>query len=277
MEKLENILDLMKRMRLFPETNCLHEKFIVEDKKVDLLEEEVFKSYEFNDIIKILLKHYDLGNEENFLKNGNEIGVDYGGCYNENGIPLNNEIVYMSLVIPNGFLDIEKIKKFMDSCGWTLAQEKVYHVNNDYTVYYFQKNRQVKEVELPDYLYHLTSENKLQKILEKGLVPRSSNVLSNRPERIYMLREKPSLFFCISFAQQLYKASLERKLNFSGLTKQEIGEKLNQPRTEKYCLLSIDTAKCNNLKILGDPDMDNAVWTYDNIPPQAITVIKKNI
>ena len=47
--------------------------------------------------------------------------------------------------------------------------------------------------------------------------------------------------------------------------------------TSLTCLLEIDSTKCNNLKIFGDPDMDGAVWTYDNIPPKAIKVLTKNI
>lgn len=86
-----------------------------------------------------------------------------------------------------------------------------------------------------------------------------------------------SLFSFQQFANHLWKAQLEKQLNLNGLSKEEISEKLNQPRTEKYCLLEISTSKCNDLKIFGDPDMDGAVWTYDNIPPQAIKIINKDI
>ena len=70
MNELSEILNLMSRMRLFPETNNLHlqNKFIIEDKEQDILEEGVFKSYDANQIYKILLKHYNIGREEYFLK-----------------------------------------------------------------------------------------------------------------------------------------------------------------------------------------------------------------
>lgn len=278
MEDLEKVLNLMSRMRMFPETeNRLHKKIMVEDIANDLLEEGVFKSYDAKQIYKILLKHYNIGNEENFIKNGNDIGIYIGGSYNKDGMLNNSEIIVVGLVIPNNFKDIDKIKKFFELCGWKLAQENVYDKDDTYTVYVFHKNKQVNEVELPNILYHLTPITKLKKILSNGLVPRTSNVLSNRSERIYLLTEKRTFSFYQYFANQLWKSNLEQSLNLSGLNKKEIGEKLNQPRDIKYCLLEIDSTKCNNLKIFGDPDMDGAVWTYDNIPSKAIKVLTKNI
>ena len=278
MDDLGDILSLMSRMRLFPETNNrLHKKIVIEEKVDDLLNEGVYQSYNANDIYRILLKHYNIGREENFIKNGNQIGFDYDGCYNLEGNLINGEIVVIDLVIPKNFPDTEKIKKFLVTCGWTLAQEKEYDINNNYIAYVFHKNRQVKEVELSDILYHLTPITKLDKILTNGLTPRTSNVLSNRNERVYLLKDKRSLNFYQSFASALWKANLEKTLNLSGLSKQEIADKLNVPRDIKYCLLEIDATKCDGLRVFADPDMDGAVWTFDNIPPQAIRVLSKNI
>ena len=265
----------MSRMRLFPETNNLHlqNKFVVENKEKDILEEGVFKSYDANQIYKILLKHYNIGREEYFLRNGNDIGIAFDGCYDSDGTLVNSEIVTIILIMPKDFSDIEKIKKFFQTSGWTLAQEKQYDVSENYTIYVFQKNRQINEVEVPDILYHLTPSNKVEKILTNGLTPRTSNTMSVRNERVYFLTNKRNKFFYDYFANQLWKANLEKTLNLSGLSKIEIAEKLNQPRTMKYSVLEIDTSKCNNLKLFGDPDMDGAVWTYDNIPPQAIKLI----
>ena len=75
MDDLDKVLSLMNRMRLFPETDKykLKDCFIIENKHEDLLEEGVYKSYEAKDMLKILLKYYNIGNEENFIENGNEI------------------------------------------------------------------------------------------------------------------------------------------------------------------------------------------------------------
>lgn len=279
MEDFDGILSLMQRMRLFPESDTynLRNKFILENKYNDLLEEGIHKSYDAKDIYKILSKYYNIGNEKTFLKNGNDLGIYYDGSYNSDGILHNYEIIVLILIIPKNFSDLEKIKKFFSNCGWILAQEHEYYKDSNYIAYTFQKNKQVKTIELPDFLYHLTPITKLGKILKKGLVPKTTNIMSNRPERVYLHPQKPTILSLKLFANQLWKAQLEKKLNLNNLSKEEIANKLNKPRNIKYCLLEIDTKKCNNLKIFGDPDMNGAVWTFDNIPPQAIKVLNDDI
>ena len=133
MEDIDKVLSLMNRMRLFPETDGykLTNKIIVENKKEDLLEEGVHQSYEAKEMLKILLKYYNIGNEENFIENGNEIGVYFDGSYNSEGFRYNNEIVVFILVIPKSFKDFEKIKKFFENCGWILAQQKLYYKDDN--------------------------------------------------------------------------------------------------------------------------------------------------
>ena len=269
----------MKRMRLFPESNYgLKKKFVLETSYESILDEGIHQSYDADKIYKILSKYYKIGNIDDFVKNNNDIGYATEGAYNSDGFLINNEIIVFYLIIPNGFKDTEKIKKFMETCGWTLAQEQIWNKNKNYSVYSFQKNRQIKEInDVPDYLYHLTPVTKLPKILRNGLTPRTTNILSNRPERIYFQTEKATKLAYVLFANELYKANLEKKLDISNMSKDEIMAELNKPRTLKYALLLIDRTKLNNIKFFGDPDMDGAVWTYDNITPKAITVLSKEI
>ncbi len=273
-------LNLMSRMRLFPETNLagLHEKIYVEGNGKGLLEEGVHMSYDARAMYRILLRHYNIGPEENFIENGNDIGIDFAGTYDKSGGLNSQEIAVVLLVLPKDFKDTEKIKKFFDACGWTLAQEKTYDINNQYVAITFHKARQIVEIKVPSKLYHLTPASKLKKIMSIGLVPRTSNTMSNRPERVYLFTEnEDDGFFYQNMANQLFKADLERKLNFSGLSREEIGKRLRQEKREPYCLLEIETNKCGGLKLYGDPDMDGAAWTYDNIPPKAIKVINEKI
>ena len=273
-------LNLMSRMRLFPETNLagLHEKIYVEGNRKVLLEEGVHMSYDARVMYRILLRHYNIGPEENFIENGNDIGIDFAGTYDKSGGLNNQEIAVVLLVLPKDFKDTEKIKKLFNACGWTLAQEKTYDINNQYVAITFHKARQIDEIKVPSKLYHLTPVSKLKKIISIGLVPRTSNAMSNRPERVYLFTEnEDDGFFYQNMANQLFKADLERKLNFSGLSREEIGKRLRQEKREPYCLLEIETNKCGGLKLYGDPDMDGAVWIYDNIPPKAIKVINEKI
>ena len=159
-------------------------------------------------MLKILLKYYNIGNEENFIENGNEIGVYFDGSYNSEGIFYNNEIVVFILVIPKGFKDFEKIKKFFENCGWILAQEKVYYKNNNYISYTFHKNKQVKTIdELPEVLYHLTPLSKLKKITKNGLVPRTSNIMFGKQQ----INLPDGEYVSIEEAQRALKQYLEEK------------------------------------------------------------------
>ena len=158
-------LSLMSRMRLFPETNLagLHEKIYVEGAGKDILEEGVHMSYDARTMYRILLRHYDIGPEENFIENGNELGIDFAGTYDKLGGLNSQEIAVVLLVLPKDFQDTEKIKKFFDACGWTLAQEKTYDVDNQYVAISFHKTRQIDEINVPPKLYHLTPVSKLKK------------------------------------------------------------------------------------------------------------------
>lgn len=52
----------------------------------------------------------------------------------------------------------------------------------------------------------------------------------------------------------------------------------NTARDIKYTLLKIDTKKCrNDFKIYGDPNMIRGVWTFNNVPPEAIIIEEEGI
>lgn len=40
---------------------------------------------------------------------------------------------------------------------------------------------------------------------------------------------------------------------------------------EKYCIFLLDTSKIpNNVKFFADPNMENGIYTYDNVPYSAV-------
>lgn len=277
-DSLFKTLHLMQRMRLFPNDRFESPfKFKIEIPTNDILEEGVHQSYNARNIYKILLKYYDISPEENFMPNGNNLGVVFSSYVDGEGYLVNTEILTISIIMPKNFKDEFKIKKFMETCGWTCAGSVIYEENENYNVFVFEKNKQVETIYIPEFLYHLTPTNKLSKIFKNGLVPKSNSKVSKHPERIYFLTNELSDSYYKMFVNQLYKTQLEKTLNLSGLSKSEIKEKLNEPRKIEYSLLQIRTDLCLNLKLYGDPNMEGAGWTYNNIPPQAIKVIKNNI
>jgi len=277
MEKLENILELMNRMRLITDTTShLRNKFNIIDTEpmIDrILSEGVFKSYDAEDIYRILLKSYSIGYEQTFIENNKDIGISFDAYRTSDDKYGTKEISVIMLVIPKNFPSTEKIKKLMEVSGWMLADMLEYD-NPNYICYSFEKNRQTDIIENPQYLYHLTPENKLNKILKNGLTPHAGNKKSDHMERIYFFQNKPDYLACSMFVHDLWLAGVEKEL-FHQSKPYELAK--DKKRDIKYALLEIDTAKCNDLELYGDPNLNSAVWTFNNIPPQAISVIRKNI
>ena len=98
----------------------------------------------------------------------------------------------------------------------------------------------------PKKLYHLTTAEKLNKILKNGLTPKNSTKFFNYNERIYFSMDENSL---INFLKT--KSDMIEKINFVVL---EINES------------SLPSA----MRFFRDPNFDNGVYTLENITPQAI-------
>jgi len=107
------------------------------------------------------------------------------------------------------------------------------------------------------YLYHLTPDTKWKSIKHIGLTPKTQGKLANHPGRIYLLTS-------------LDGVDVE-KLAFSLLVTYSQAHLVK----EMY-LLKVDTANLRDIKFFEDPNFfkDQAVWTYQNIPPTAISVVE---
>ena len=110
------------------------------------------------------------------------------------------------------------------------------------------------------YIYHLTQTNKIKKIFSIGLTPKSCNKKFVYPNRIYFFLHKPSKENCLSLMQQFY-------------TEQLISKKT--PYLGTYTLLKIDVQKIGNVNFSYDPNGEQCVFTYENIPPSAISIVSE--
>ena len=259
------------------ETNS-NNSFKIEESVETVLDEGIFRSYRGTDVVNMLLKKYNFGIGKTFIENGYDIGI-WGETYSDIDSNVINEILALIVCVPSDFKDLEKIKKFMETCGWMFSLKYKSKIDG-YFEYRFEKNRQTNKINVGQYLYHLVPENKLNKILTNGLTPHSGNKKTEHPERVYLLVKSLTKEQAQSFATALWKATIKNKMINSGMSP-ETAEKESSliQRNIKYALLSIDTQKClKNTEFYGDKNFQQyAVWTYNNIPPKAITVIEKNI
>lgn len=106
------------------------------------------------------------------------------------------------------------------------------------------------------YFYHICTQEQYNNIQKKGLKPKVSQMFGiNHDERLYLstMNDMSSIY---SIAQNI--AINKRK-----------------PIGTTYVMLQIDLSKCPNINFYYDPRLDNAVYTYEPIPKDAISVVNK--
>jgi uncharacterized protein (UPF0333 family) len=104
----------------------------------------------------------------------------------------------------------------------------------------------------PDKLYHLSSQENKISILQRGIYPKSKKRISSHPERTY-------LFDNVNNYEVLLKL-----LKFS------------DKEIKKYMLLEIDCF-ADKLFLHTDPNYRLGYFTYDNINPNNIRILKENL
>ena len=276
MMNIDKGFSIMVRMGLINEYDrtLKKHKFVLEESIDDIILEGIHRSYEIDDMVRILSKHYNIDLEDNFLETGSDIGIRVSGFLKSRTEFGSDEGLVASLIVNKDFPDKEKLRQFFKTCGWTQSEDDfVYDRNVDYIVMVFEKNKQEDAIDVGEHVYHLTPASKVLKIMKNGLAPRSGNKSGFRHiERVYVLLNKPGTIMAHNFATDLWRASLEQQT----LDKNKLSVMLNS-EMPPYALLEIDVRKCKDIKFYGDPNLIGGVWTLDNIPPQAITVLNNKI
>lgn len=100
-------------------------------------------------------------------------------------------------------------------------------------------------------IYHITLASNLQKILDSGFVPKSKNKATEYDSRIYFTLD-----------------------DFDNLTWKQFGYELFGKVNDDFVVFAVKSSELDN-KFMFDPNMDNAVFTYENIHPKNIIDFKK--
>jgi hypothetical protein len=179
----------------------------------------------------------------------------------------------------NPILEILEISKLMNNCGWypmdiITIKGKRYHDKK--TLKNFIVNEPIKyiifrarfDIEIdkkfwPEYLYHLTHLKNLNKIKKYGLVPRSGEKLSGHEDHIYLYDISNKNYSMKKFAKDIEK-------NFINIVTYK---RMPEEYKGKYALLKIDMEMQKDYtKLFGDPDLQGAYFTLDNISPLSISL-----
>jgi len=169
---------------------------------------------------------------------------------------------------------LDKVNKVMDSFGWYPAyidakdggkySDKIISFINKHEITIIYEAKYDQEIMLTsDYAYHLTPDLKWPKIKALGLTPKTQGKLGDHPGRIYLL------------------ADIDNLEDFGGdindIAFQLLNSYTNKDKVNEMYLLKIDLSQLKNHKFFKDPNffIGDAVWTYQNIPPSAISIDRK--
>lgn len=210
------------------------------------LMEGYFKTYPTDKIIKYLQKRYGEYASIQVMENENGIEVFIIGFYDDK----NSEDV---------------INKDMALCGYFPSISRVTD-KIKYIQYEPRHQNHINEiVQDVEYIYHLTPTNKVKKIFKNGLTPRTNNKLFKYPDRIYFFLNEPYYYELQSIIKQFYMEELKKGKE----------NKKYIPYTGTYTFLAIDTEMVKNCNFYYDPNLFDAIYTKDNIPPQAISIVEE--
>lgn len=221
------------------------------------LEEGVFRTYKPDFVLSHLKTKFGFGTIKQFKHDGT------------NGFA---KIEGNAILI--GFFNSKNnrslIQKEMRACGWFLScsfemPHDITDSADEYVIFQFEPTFQSDDITLDTgILYHVTPSVKVGKILKSGLCPRCQNDYLYYPERVYFFLSEDFLQFFPKLARTLYS-------NWRGADKEYYSN---------YSLLRIDLSKIgkaitfhtdNNFEIPNGVSL----YTTENIPPTAITEIKR--
>jgi len=123
-------------------------------------------------------------------------------------------------------------------------------VNNSNLLLYLNKRFDSEYGHIPEFLFHVTENKYLDKITKQGIINKSKKYIENHPERIYLFSNLEDCYDYIDFKE-----------------------------LSDFIILKIDVKTLKNIKLYDDPKYQptiNAYYTYDNIPPFSIEIIKQN-
>ncbi len=182
------------------------------------------------------------------------------------------------LILQRNLDNVEKLMKFMENiCGWApsifistfgtnlgkftystfekLYDELIENERSTFIIRFEAKfNISLDNKYLPDYLYHVSLNSNVKKILKIGIKPTSKSKISSHLDRIY-------LTLTLDDAYTLKSLFLK-----------------NYPQKE-FAILKIDTKSlANNVIFFEDPMFQKfekiGIYTLSNIPPTVIQLVK---
>jgi hypothetical protein len=221
-------------------------------RKVNKLYEGLIKSYNYNSTIKLIQKKFKINQ---IVYKNNKIRI-----YIRKSYKLYNKTMNMFLN------DFKEFNKLLNVCGWDISTFQ--YVDKKLNLFKYSEldkiinNKEIIQItcllepkyqfeyfDIKDNLFHISHIKNRNKILKKGLIPKSQSRI-NHPDRVYCFYNKVDFE---EYSKKLYKFSKIKKKVFD--------------------IFKIDVNNLKN-KWIKDINFNNAVYTLENISPYHITHLK---
>jgi len=220
----------------------------------EFINEGLIRSATPDQVLKILTKY--LGTENVWLAEGlskgtNKINIEFNSENSDKMDEIHKRMIgifgwFLSSIatddLAQPFLEREDVDHISSNIGETA---KLLKEHEDEIIFIYEPKFDKLNTDKIDTLYHITDSDNTDKIEKQGLIPKSKSKKSIHPERIYLGTNKEDL--------------LDGPLS----------EWVNKP-----VLYEIDNRELN-LKLHKDVNMENAVYTTDNIPPSKLKRISR--
>lgn len=222
----------------------------------NIIKEGLIKTYPIEKLYKHAIQYCNFASSVKQYNEGNYQGV-IGVVNGENGTKA-IKIVYQKGNYNNKLLD-----NMFNTYGYFKSNEEKLD-ENFVTVEYESKFDELFKQQLlkKQFIYHLTTEKKCEKILKEGIKVHTGKENFNYPSRTYFFTD----LFSYSFLKEFYNEKLENNKNIIP----------NKIYKISLILLEIDIQNIiDKVKFYNDPNMVNGIYTEDYIPPEIIKIKKK--
>jgi hypothetical protein len=223
-------------------TLTLGNPFVDENKEPFVLCES-FKFAVSPDYVEKVIKEYTRLRDWQFYKAKGKNGVS----------------IYL-LLAKNDDFSIRLIKKGMERLGYFFSRsvDNIDKEGNKWIIFQFDpllQKEDTEEIMKNGHLYHITPTYNVKSIMTFGLQPRHYNDVYYYPDRIYLFTTG-DIEYIKKWGRILYHTNTDSR------------------NDGDYTLLKILVKKIN-IRLYHDPNMGNAAYTTDPIPPEAIEIIDK--
>lgn len=224
------------------------------DEDNSMIDEGLIKTYPIDKSINYIVRKYGLRN--------NQVQIE----------PINNGIIAVELIcviLPKSIdaNTLGNIKHDLRTCGYFINQTPIPIPNTDFLVFPFEPkfNTDISNMVSQNYqyLYHSAPKIYADKIVRNGLIPKAKNSLFLYPDRTFLM-----------VGDKLTQKQMNVLKNVQDKRNTQVN--LNNPKEKKeYILITIEVSKLpTDIKFYCDPMANGAIFTYDNIPSNAIVKIE---